>query len=194
MASRRHPQHVAALPGSGPGSRSLARAHGGGIEQAPAPGAVRPRTARDLAAPAPQRGRAPSRTGRRRPSSRPRAGGRDPGGGPARARPPRRPPPHAVGGPGGAGARPAPWPCARAWCARSPTTSTSIRRCWPPAPTSPSCSAASRAAWTRVGGAPSSATRCAASSAARWRPPSTGGATSCSRSAHTARCRWPPSA
>ncbi len=57
----------------------------------------------DLAAAAAQRGRAPTRPGRRRPPPGPGAGRRDPGGGPPRPRPPLRPPPHAVGGAGGAG-------------------------------------------------------------------------------------------
>ena len=40
------------------------------------------------------------------------------------------------------------WPSARAWCARSPTISTSTRGSWRPGPTSRSCSAVSRAGST----------------------------------------------
>ena len=53
------------------------------------------------------------------------------------------------------------WPCARAWCARSPTTSISTRGSLPREPTSPNSSAASRAGSIRGGAAPSWATRCA---------------------------------
>ena len=57
-----------------------------------------------------------------------------------------------------------PSPSAPVWCARSPTTSTSIRVCWPPGPTSRSCSAASRAGSIPAGGATSWETPCGASS------------------------------
>ena len=79
----------------------------------------------------------------------------------ARPRPPPGPDPDALGGAGRARLPRLPSPCARAWCARSPTTSTSTRACWPRGPTSRNCSAASRAGSIRVGAAPSWGTRCA---------------------------------
>ena len=58
-------------------------------------------------------------------------------------------------------APPPPSRCARASCARSPTTSTSTRACWRRGRTSRSCSAVSRAGSIRAGAAAPSATRCA---------------------------------
>ena len=106
------------------------RAHGRPDQPAPPHGPLGPRADGDHAAPAPQQRRAARHPGRRRAAPGPGPGGRDPravdaastsrrnrSGCPRRdaTRRPRRPP----------------WPCARAWCARSPTTSTSTRASLP---------------------------------------------------------------
>ena len=161
VEARGHPGHVASLARGGARSGGLARTDGRRVQPAPPHGAVGPGTPRSVAAPA-------ARTAT---SCAPPAASTD-------ATWPRAAPPPSCGQSSAASSsrrtrsgcprrgairrHPRPqWPCARAWCARSPTTSTSTRASSPRGPTSPNSSAASRAGSIRAGAAPLSATRCA---------------------------------